>query len=165
MKIEDITQPVQPLLVEKKGRPLEGKEGGFQQLLEDARARRPESQQAATSLLPEIGVENVSGPAFSIASISAPSNAADVPPTRLEAVNAAENTLGILQQYQKSLSDPHKTLKQLAPLVQSLSQEVNHLNLLANQISPADPLQRIVTELGIVSAVEIEKFGRGDYIE
>ena len=28
----------------------------------------------------------------------------------------------------------------------------------------SDPLQKIVTDLGIVSTVEIEKFNRGEYV-
>jgi hypothetical protein len=34
----------------------------------------------------------------------------------------------------------------------------------AEQVPLSDPLQRIMTDVGIVSTVELEKFSRGEYV-
>ena len=39
-------------------------------------------------------------------------------------IKATEDTLGILEQYQRAIGDPGKTLRQIETLVQSLSQGV-----------------------------------------
>jgi hypothetical protein len=41
---------------------------------------------------------------------------------------------------------------------------LENLNRLSEQLSPSDPLKKIMTEAGIVSAMEIEKFRRGEYV-
>lgn len=83
---------------------------------------------------------------------------------RAQGVQAAENTLSLLGKYQQALGDPAQTLKQINPLVESLSQKVEHLQKLTQQIDAKDPLQKIIREVGVVSAAEIEKFNRGDYV-
>ena len=83
---------------------------------------------------------------------------------RSQGVKVAESTLGILEEYQKAIGDPQKTPRQIDPLVQSLSEEVKSLKMLAEKVPPSDPLQKIMTDLGIVSTVEIEKFNRGEYV-
>jgi tetratricopeptide (TPR) repeat protein len=71
---------------------------------------------------------------------------------------------GAVKQYQKAIGDPHQSLRQMDSLVRFLSNEVKRLNTLAEEIPPSDPLRKIMTELGVVSAVEIEKFNRGEYV-
>jgi hypothetical protein len=69
-----------------------------------------------------------------------------------------------LEEYKNAMGDPEMPLKKIDPLIQSLSQGMQDLNTLSAKLSPSDPLQKILTEVGIVSAVEIEKFRRGEYI-
>lgn len=83
---------------------------------------------------------------------------------RTQSVEAAEGVLGLLEEYQRSLADPGVSLKELDGLVQSLSREVNTLTQLSDKLSPADPLKKIASEVGMVSAVEIEKFNQGRYV-
>jgi len=77
---------------------------------------------------------------------------------------AGENTLTTLEQYQEGLASPETPLKKIDPIIQTLIQEVNELALLSERLSPADPLRNILDEIGILSAVEIEKFQRGEYV-
>jgi hypothetical protein len=83
---------------------------------------------------------------------------------RAQGVSAADNTLSLLGKYQQALGDPAQTLKQINPLVESLSQKVEDLQKLTQQFDTNDPLQKIIREVGVVSATEIEKFNRGDYV-
>ena len=83
---------------------------------------------------------------------------------RTQGVSAAEKTLDLLGKYQQALADPAQSLKQINPLVESLSRKVEHLEKLTQQFSPGDPLQKIIQQVGVVSAAEIAKFNRGDYI-
>jgi hypothetical protein len=83
---------------------------------------------------------------------------------REQSVNAAEGVLGLLEEYQRSLADPQSSLKDLDGLVQSLSREVSALIELSEKLPPADPLKKIASEVGMVSAVEIEKFNQGRYV-
>jgi len=83
---------------------------------------------------------------------------------RAQGIRAAENTLNLLGKYQQALGDSAQTLKQINPLVESLSEKVEHLQKLTQQIDAKDPLQQVIREVGVVSAAEIEKFNRGDYV-
>jgi hypothetical protein len=83
---------------------------------------------------------------------------------RTQGVSAAEKTLELLGQYQQALADPAQSLKQINPLVESLSVKVEQLQKLTQQFPAGDPLQKIIREVGVVSATEIAKFNRGDYI-
>ncbi len=83
---------------------------------------------------------------------------------RAQGVSAAEKTLDLLGQYQQALSDPAQSLKQISPLVESLSQRVDQLQGLTQQFAAGDPLHKIIQDVGVVSAAEIAKFNRGDYV-
>jgi hypothetical protein len=48
--------------------------------------------------------------------------------------------------------------------VQALSEKVTDLQGLARTLAPADPLKKIIQEVGTLSAVEVEKFNRGEYV-
>ena len=83
---------------------------------------------------------------------------------RAQGVSVTEKTLDLLGQYQQALADPAQSLKQINPLVESLSVKVEQLQKLTQQFSAGDPLQKIIQEVGVVSAAEVAKFNRGDYI-
>ena len=132
----------------------------FQRVLKDAKSNINAAGQSSASA--SRGVEEIpADPAFALQALSGPEQIDQI---RSLGVERAENTLSILEQYQKAMDDPKLTLKNVDRLVQSLSQEVSGLNRLSEKLPNSDPLQKIMNEIGIVSAVEIEKFNRGEYI-
>jgi Class II flagellar assembly regulator len=132
----------------------------FQKVLKDAKSNTSVAGQSAPSA--SRGVEEIpADPAYAIQALSGPEQINQI---RSQGVERAENTLTILEQYQKAMGDPQTSLKNVNGLIQSLSQEVNGLHRLSEKLPSSDPLQKIMNEIGIVSAVEIEKFNRGEYI-
>jgi hypothetical protein len=103
-------------------------------------------------------------PGFEIGPVKGVMEVQPVDPLRAQGVSAAEKALDLLGQYQQALADPAQSLKQINPLVESLSQKVDLLQKLTQQFAAGDPLQNIIREVGVVSAAEIAKFNRGDYI-
>lgn len=132
----------------------------FRKVLKDAKSNISVAGQSPPS--PSKGVEEIpTDPSFVIPALSEPEQINQI---RSQGVKKAENTLNILEQYQKAVGDPQMTLKKVNRFIQSLSQEVSGLNRLSEKLPTSDPLQKIMNEIGIVSAVEIEKFNRGEYI-
>ena len=139
MKIKEILQQPSHLPASKKGDKAEGKEVDFQQFLKDARAKRSEGHQTAPPSPPGREVENLSVPVWSVLSVDRLSETKDVNPIRSQGLRVTENIFGILEQYQKALGDPRISLKQMDPLVRSLSEEVRSLNTLVGKVPPSDP--------------------------
>ncbi len=83
---------------------------------------------------------------------------------RSQCLKAVEETLNTLEAYQKNLSLPEISMKKIDPIVQTLTEEVETLRHLSEKLPLRDPLRNIMAETGILSAVEIEKFRRGDYL-
>jgi hypothetical protein len=154
-KIMDVGSSVSPVTRREREKP-----GGldFKELLRQASPGPESLGQTTSSLSPHGDVEPLSAMAFVMP------NAGEISRTRLQSIEATENTLSLLEEYQKAMSDPNLSLKKVDPLVQSLSKELDGLNVLSERLSPSDPLQKILTEVGVVSRVEIERFRRGDYI-
>jgi len=88
----------------------------------------------------------------------------ELPQIRSQGIKVAENTLSLLEKYQKAMADPQMTLKKVDHWVQSLATEVNDLISFSDKLPAADPLREIINEIGIVSKVEIQKFNSGEYI-
>lgn len=65
-----------------------------------------------------------------------------------------------LEVYLKNLENSEDTLK-LEPIIQSLSEEVDHLKDIREKLPSNDPLSTILLELGVLSTVEIMKFKSG----
>jgi len=85
-------------------------------------------------------------------------------PHRDQGVRAAEKALSLLEEYQRAIGNPRVTLREIDPLVRSLAEETRGLEGWMKNLSPSDPLKLIMDEVGILSATEIGKFNRGDYI-
>jgi hypothetical protein len=143
-----------------QGRKSQLSQVDFQKALKNAKSNLTEPDQSSPS--PSRGAEEIpTAPSHFIQALSGPEQ---IDPIRVQGVSQVENTLSILEKYQKAVGDPKMTLKKVDRLVQSLSQEVNGLNQLSEKLPTSDPLQKIMNEVSIVSAVEIEKFNRGEYI-
>lgn len=81
-----------------------------------------------------------------------------------EGWKAMEAVLMTMEAYQEHLSSSQIPLKACDRIVQQLAEEVEVLGRLSEQLSQEDPLRKIMIEAGVLSAVEIEKFRRGDYL-
>jgi hypothetical protein len=136
----------------------------FQKLLQEAKINnKVENLPAASPLSKEVG-EIPSDPALAVRALNILAGQSEVPQVRSQGIKAAENALSLLERYQEAIADPQMTLKKVDPLVQSLSQNVNDLTSLSDQLPASDPLKEIIREIGIVSMVEVQKFNAGEYI-
>jgi hypothetical protein len=147
-----------------KGKQEELEESNFQRLLEEAQANR---NQAGGRILPGAFAEKSEFPEVAGLFLS-PANLTSgfTEPSTLQSqgIRAAEKALGLLEQYQRIMADPEISLREAGPLVESLSRELENLGKLADSLSSSDPLRQIITHVGILSSVEMEKFARGEYI-
>jgi len=136
----------------------------FQHLLQKAQINnKVESLPNVFPLSKEIG-EIPPDPALALRALNILPEQSEVPQVRSQGIQAAENALSLLERYQEAIADPRMTLKKVDPLVQSLSQNVNDLISLSDKLPASDPLRKIISEIGIVSMVEVQKFNAGDYI-
>jgi hypothetical protein len=144
----------------KKGKKEELNGIDFQKILQGAQSNLKESTEATpggTAVRPEIIPEEV-------LTVNCLQGIKDSSPLHLEGARAAERTLDLLENYQRAMENPRTTLREIHPLVQSLAEEMKGLDKWIEYMSPSDPLRGILTEAGILSSIEIEKFNRGDYL-
>ena len=136
----------------------------FQKLLQEAKTKnKVEGLPTASPLSKEVS-EIPSDPALAVRALDILAGQAGIPQVRSQGIQAAENALSLLEKYQEAIADPQMTLKKVDPLVRSLSQNVNDLTSLSDQLPASDPLRKIMSEIGIVSMVEVQKFNGGEYV-
>jgi hypothetical protein len=82
----------------------------------------------------------------------------------VEPVEQIEKALGLLDQFSMALSDPSRTLKQVAPLVEDLEAESVKLGRLSQELSGDNGLKALLNETAVLAGVEAAKFKRGDYV-
>jgi hypothetical protein len=160
MDIKEIQGGALSAAAGKKGKKEELNGFEFQKMLQEAQSNLEESNRVAPGEAtggPEILPEGV--PAVNWLNGIQDSNSLSLQGTR-----TAERALDLLEQYQRAMENPNTTLREIHPLVQSLEEEMKGLNQWVEKMSPSDPLREILTEAGILSSIEIEKFNRGDYI-
>jgi len=137
------------------------KEGDFQKLLSEATQKVGEAgRSAGSSPSPQISEPGGLSAVLPLLSFSE-----NIDQIRSEGMNATAVLLDTLEKYQNALADPQASLRGIQGTLQSLAQGVKELSLLSDRLPSSDPLQKIITEVGIASTVEIERFNRGDYIE
>jgi hypothetical protein len=144
----------------KKGKQEELNGLDFQKIFQEAQSNLKESSGATpggTAVGPEILPEGV-------LAVNWLKEIKDSSPLDLEGARAAERALDLLEKYQRAMENPRNTLREIHPLVQSLAEEMKGLDQWIEKMSPSDPLRGILTEAGILSSIEIEKFNRGDYL-
>ena len=160
MEIKKIVHEASPLLNTDTSEKGKVEDDLFKKLLEGASSQFRDSPKSVSPGSGEISPDPLS-PLSPLASSPDLSDPAQV---RLQSIESTEKTLGLLERYQEALANPNQSLKSMYPLVQSLSQELQGLQRLSEKLSPSDPLQPILTQTGVVSAVEIERFHRGEYL-
>jgi hypothetical protein len=157
-KLESLTN----LLMPDNKKPVKSGSAEFQKILNGVQAqqeaemrKRPESATAAAG-----SPEGIWG-SYSLPPLREIENPAE---SQARTVQKAERVLSILEEYQRALGDPGASLKGIHPLVQSLSSELPGMKESADRLPSNDPLKKILGEIGVVAAVEVEKFNRGEYL-
>jgi hypothetical protein len=160
MDVKEIKGGTLASLGTKKGKSEELNGFDFQKILQEAQTNIQEAGQAASA--GAAGVAEIRGE--SVFPVNLLEGVKDSVPLRAEGVQAAEKALNLLEQYQRAIGNPRATLREIDPLVQSLAEETRGLNRWMENLSPSDPLKKIMTEVGVLSSTEIGKFSRGDYV-
>jgi hypothetical protein len=160
MDVKEIQGGALSAVAGNKGKRDEGSGFSFQKILQEAQSNLQETK-ADAPRGPAGGAEI---PPEGVLPVNLLKEIEDPFPFRLQGTRAAEKALDLLEQYQKAMENPRNTLREIHPLVQSLAEEVKGLVPWVEKMSPSDPLRGILTEAGILSSVEIEKFNRGDYL-
>ena len=160
MDVKEIQGGALSAIAGKKGKKEETGGFDFQKILQEAQSNQKEANAVAPGgaaggpeILPEGGL-----------AVNWLDGIKDSSPLRLQGTRAAEKALDLLEQYQKAMENPRTTLREVHPLVQSLGEEMKNLGQWVEKMPSSDPLREILTEAGILSSVEIEKFNRGDYL-
>jgi hypothetical protein len=144
MKIEDLlTQIIAPKTQEAQ--PATGEANFAQQLQEVLAAQEITDPQASAAL----------GNLAAITQITEVSNS---PGEVLDAV------LSHLDSYQEALANSDQPLKKIAALVQTLEQDSQRLQALAQALPASSPLKQVMEEAAALAYTESFKFNRGDYV-
>jgi len=144
MKIEELlTQIITPKTPEAK--PAAG-EANFAQQLQEVLA----TQGTAGPQAPE-----------ALADLSAIAPVSEVNSTPSEVLNTV---LSHLDSYQEALANSDQPLKKIATLVQTLEQDSQRLQSLAQSLPASSPLKPVMEEAAALAYTESFKFNRGDYV-
>lgn len=128
----------------------------FQQLLQEASEKQTEKTSPPSEGVFKQNGATVSGPVFQPVSLLSDTRRG-LSPVQKQGVDEAEQTLDLLERYGSALADGELSSKNLKTLIDSISAEVERLKGLAKELPSSDPLQRLLTEIGVVSAVTIWK--------
>ncbi len=85
-------------------------------------------------------------------------------PVQTEGLMRAERTLDVLERLERMLGDSRRTLKEVAPVVQDLEDEVGRLNQVLARLDSSDELHPILSQVAATAMVQSLKFNRGDYL-
>ncbi len=85
------------------------------------------------------------------------------PELRLAGVSTSESAIGLLESFSQALGDLKFSSRDLLPLIEALEGDTTALLDIRAQLPPHDPLARLIDRVATVSAIEAEKFRRGDY--
>jgi len=77
---------------------------------------------------------------------------------------ALDTVLANLDKYQQALAQNDLPLKQLTTLVQTLEQDSQRLQSLAQNLPLNSPLKQVMEEAAALAYTESFKFNRGDYV-
>ncbi|UCF93760.1 MAG: hypothetical protein JSW39_06275, partial [Desulfobacterales bacterium] len=79
-------------------------------------------------------------------------------------LDRVENFLNLLDEYCQMLGDPRKTLKDIQPLVASMTRAKEDLTPLLHTLPDGHGIKDILNQTLVTASLEIIKFNRGDYI-
>jgi hypothetical protein len=164
MKIDKLDNLINLLMPDKKESAPKTGGADFQKILEATQADRAMENQKLSEPGSGCRAAGISeGPlgAYSFPPLAEFGNPVQAQPRSLQ---AADQVLKVMGEYQKALGDHEVSLKNLYPMIQALSSEIQGMSQNAEALPANDPLKRIINEIGILAAVEVERFNRGEYI-
>lgn len=82
---------------------------------------------------------------------------------RLAGLSMSENTIDLLESFSQALGNLHLSANDLLPLIEALEGDTTTLLDIKEQLPKHDPLSQLIDRVATISAVEAEKFRRGDY--
>lgn len=82
---------------------------------------------------------------------------------RLTGLSMSENTIDLLESFSQALGNLHLSTSDLLPLIEALEGDTTTLLDIKEQLPKHDPLSQLIDRVATVSAIEAEKFRRGDY--
>lgn len=95
---------------------------------------------------------------------TAPATGSQIPAElRLAGLSISENTIDLLESFSQALGDLHLTASDLLPLIEALEGDTTTLLDIKEQLPQHDPLAQLIDRVATISAIEAEKFRRGDY--
>ncbi len=136
----------------------------FHKALQEAKTGTSSVNQPSPTSPPSKNEEIFLDPAFNLKQITLSPPSKEATPIQSQGIQAAESALNLLEEYKQALGSPNQTLKEIDPMVQALMEKVNANQEIAQKLAPSDPLHKILHEIEIISAVESQKFNRGDYV-
>jgi hypothetical protein len=164
MDVKEIQAATLSGLAGKRSKQEEPDGADFQKFLQQAQSNQKAGEAMDSDKSPGMGGAKIlADPVLSISGVSFITGLRGASTVQGQGALASERALALLEQYQTAMADSKCSLQEVSPLVQSLSAELKDLAQWAGKLSSSDPLQKIMTEIGILSSVEIEKFNRGDY--
>jgi len=94
----------------------------------------------------------------------APTTESQIPAElRLAGLSMSETTIDLLESFSQALGDLHLKPRDLLPLIEALEGDTTTLLDIKEQLPKHDPLSQLIDRVATISAVEAEKFRRGDY--
>jgi hypothetical protein len=160
MDVKEIMRGTLASVATKKGKNEDLNGFDFQEMLREAQSNTQEAGQTASA--GATGIAEI--PGESVLPVNLLDGVKESSALRTQGVRATEKTLNLLEEYQRAIENPRVNLREIHPLIQSLAEETRGLNQWVGKLSSSDPLQKIMTEVGILSSIEVGRFNRGDYV-
>ncbi len=85
-------------------------------------------------------------------------------PVQTEGLMRAQRTLDTLERLEQMLGDTGRSLKEVAPVVRDLEDEVGRLNQVLARLDSRDELHPLLSQVAATAMVQSLKFNRGDYL-
>jgi len=94
-----------------------------------------------------------------------PASPARGPDSRSAFLARSEKVLGLLDDFARALADPRRSLKEMAPLVQTMEGELRGLQTATGPEEGKDQeLSRLVNDVSLLAHVTLLKYQRGDFV-
>ncbi len=82
---------------------------------------------------------------------------------RLSGLSVSESAIDLLDSFSQALGNLHLSTSDLLPLIEALEGDTTTLLDIKDQLPKHDPLSQLIDRVATISAIEAEKFRRGDY--